>query len=202
MTVLAFVMAVSLPAAAAMQEPPDVKKLFEAGQYQEVVEAVSSLEDQGSGAPDLVYLAGQSCLKLDQSDCANEQFGRLRGRSEDDPWRFVGQSAMAQAAGETGEALEAANKAVELDARHAYAQYQLGLVLSARNDMTKAAAAFEKATTIQPSFAYAQYYAGMSYYKARRVDKMAGFFERFLKLAPDSPERPAVESIMKTLRGR
>jgi hypothetical protein len=34
------------------------------------------------------------------------------------------------------------------------------------------------------------------------VDKMAGFFETFLKLAPNSPERPAVESIMRTLRGR
>ena len=202
MTILALVMAIHLPAAAVMQEPPDVKKLFEAGQYQEVVEAVSSREDQGRDAPDLVYLAGQSCLKLDQSDCANEQFGRLSSRSEDDPWKFIGQSALAQTAGETGDALAAANQAVELDARHAYAQYQLGLVYSTRNDMTRAAAAFEKATTIQPSFAYAQYYAGMSYYKIRRVDKMAGFFETFLKLAPNSPERPAVESIMKTLRGR
>jgi tetratricopeptide (TPR) repeat protein len=202
MTILALVMAIHLPAAAAMQEPPDVKKLFEAGQYQEVVEAVSSREDQGDAAPDLVYLAGQSFLKLDESDRANEQFGRLSGRSEDDPWRYIGKSAQAQTAGETEDALAAANRAVALNARHVYAQYQLGLVYSARNDMPKAAAAFEKATTIQPSFAYAQYYAGLSYYKAKRVDKMAGFFETFLKLAPNSPERPAVESIMRTLRGR
>jgi hypothetical protein len=42
----------------------------------------------------------------------------------------------------------------------------------------------------------------MSFYKAKRVDKMANYFENFLKLAPNAPERPAVLSILKTLRGR
>jgi hypothetical protein len=31
---------------------------------------------------------------------------------------------------------------------------------------------------------------------------MAVYFENFLKLAPNAPERPAVLSIMKTVRGR
>jgi tetratricopeptide (TPR) repeat protein len=202
MTILAFVLAVHLPAAAAMQEPPNVKKLFESGQYQEVVEVVSSQEEQSDEARDLVYLAGQSCLKLNQSDCANAQFGRLGGGSDDDPWTFIGRSALAQVAGKPNDALAAANRAVALNATHMYAQYQLGMVYSSQNDMAKAAAAFEKAATIEPSFAYAQYYAGLSYYKAKRVDKMAAFFEKFLKLAPNSPEKPAVESIMRTLRGR
>ena len=50
--------------------------------------------------------------------------------------------------------------------------------------------------------AYAHYEAGMAYYKAKRVDKMAVYFENFLKLAPAAPERPAVLSIMKTVRGK
>jgi hypothetical protein len=31
---------------------------------------------------------------------------------------------------------------------------------------------------------------------------MAVYFENFLRLAPDSPERPAVQSIMRTVRGK
>jgi hypothetical protein len=50
--------------------------------------------------------------------------------------------------------------------------------------------------------AYAHYNAGMNFYKASRVDRMAVYFENFLKLAPNAPERPAVESIMRTVRGR
>jgi hypothetical protein len=42
----------------------------------------------------------------------------------------------------------------------------------------------------------------MNYYKAKRIDRMAVYFENFLKLAPNAPEKPAVESIMRTVRGR
>ena len=53
-----------------------------------------------------------------------------------------------------------------------------------------------------PRFAYAHYYAGLSHYRVGRTDKMAAAFEHFLTLAPKAPERPQVESIMRTLRGR
>ena len=42
----------------------------------------------------------------------------------------------------------------------------------------------------------------MPFYKAKRVDRMAVYVEHFLELAPDAPERPAVQSIMRTMRGR
>jgi tetratricopeptide (TPR) repeat protein len=76
------------------------------------------------------------------------------------------------------------------------------LVLEARNERPAAAEAFVKATQASPSMAYAHYHAGMNFYEAKRIDQMAVYFENFLKLAPNAPERPAVESIMKTLRGR
>ena len=59
-----------------------------------------------------------------------------------------------------------------------------------------------RASTLAPTFAHAQYYAGLSHYRANRPDLMAARFERFLKLAPDAPERPEVQQIMKTIRGR
>ena len=53
-----------------------------------------------------------------------------------------------------------------------------------------------------PTLAAAQYYGGLAEYRFKRVDRMAAHFEAFLKLAPNAPERPEVESIMRTVRGR
>ena len=89
-----------------------------------------------------------------------------------------------------------------LDENLAQARYQLGLVESARNKQADAAEAFAKAAELDPQMAYAHYEAGMAYYKAKRVDRMAVYFENFLKLAPNAPEKPAVQSIMRTVRGR
>ena len=76
------------------------------------------------------------------------------------------------------------------------------LVLDARGENQAAAEAFVKATEADPRMAYAHYHAGMNFYKAKRIAQMAVYFEYFLKLAPDAPERPAVESIMRTIRGK
>jgi len=42
----------------------------------------------------------------------------------------------------------------------------------------------------------------MAFYKIKRVDRMAVYFENFVKLAPNAPEKAAVQSIMRTVRGR
>jgi tetratricopeptide (TPR) repeat protein len=139
-------------------------------------------------------------LRLKQNDEAKEAFGRLnRG---DDAWKAVGESAVALVDGNRDAALETARTAVERNQGLAEAQYQLGMVLEARGDRPGAAEAFVKATQANPQMAYAHYYAAMNYYEAKRVDRMATYFENFLKLAPNAPERPAVESIMRTVRGR
>jgi tetratricopeptide (TPR) repeat protein len=92
--------------------------------------------------------------------------------------------------------------ALRQNPNHAEAHYQLGVVLEARGDRPAAADAFVKATQANPQMAYAHFYAAMNFYEAKRVDRMATYFENFLKLAPNAPERPAVESIMRTVRGR
>ena len=170
----------------------DARKLFEAGKYQAVVE-------QNASEPAAQYLKGLAHLKLNQPDAAKEAFGRL---DADGAWKSVGQSAIALADGNQDAALATAQAAVAANAGLAEAQYQLGVVLEARSDRPAAADAFVKATQANPQMAYAHYHAGMNFYEAKRVDQMAVYFENFLKLAPNAPERPAVESIMRTVRGR
>jgi tetratricopeptide (TPR) repeat protein len=190
---IALLLTITLTPAA--QDSP--QKLFESGKYQEVIDNVKGRSD----APrEEVYLRALAHRKLNQNDDAKEAFGALaRG---DGAWKEIGNSGVALIEGNQDAAAEAAKKAVEADGNSAQARFQLGLVESARNNQQEAADAFAKATELDPQMAYAHYEAGMAFYKARKVDRMAVYFENFLKLAPDAPERPAVQSIMRTVRGR
>jgi tetratricopeptide (TPR) repeat protein len=183
--------------------PPNPKQLYEAGRYQQVVEAVAAAREAEQANPSMLYLAALSHERLEQRDRANQIYSELAGREENDPWRFIGESALrAHDEKQRAEALGAANRAVELGPNVAEAHYQRGLVLAHRDDFTAAGEAFEKATAVDPTFAYAYYYAGIAFQRAKRTDKMANNFERFLKLAPNAPERSQVESTMRTVRGR
>jgi tetratricopeptide (TPR) repeat protein len=193
---LAIVVATMLSVAAARAHAQDnPRQLFEAGKYQAAVDKAA-----GDNSPASQYLRGLSYLKLNQADAAKDAFRQLAGA--DAAWKSVGQSAVALTDNNRDAALAAARSAVSSNAKLAEAQYQLGLVLEATGDHAGAADAFAKATENNPQMAYAHYYAGMSFYEAKRVDRMAVYFENFLKLAPNAPERPAVESIMRTVRGK
>jgi len=185
--------------AAGQDSKPAPQTLFESGKYQEAIDSVRARPD----APhDQVYLRALAHRKLNQNDEAKQAFASLAGAGEGSAWGRIGNSGTALVDGNLDAALEAANQAVEADGGSAQARYQLGLVESARNNQPQAAAAFAKAAELDPQMAYAHYEAGMAFYKAKRVDQMAVYFENFLKLAPAAPERPAVQSIMRTVRGK
>jgi len=192
---IALLLTVSIAGAA--QEAP--QKLFESGKYQEAADAVKAQPD---APPDQVYLRALAHRKLGQNEDAKQAFGALAGAPEGSAWREIGQSGTALVDGNLDGAQAAAAKAVEIDGNSAQARYQLGVVESARDNQAQAADAFAKAAELDPQMAYAHYEAGMAYYKVKRIDRMAVYFENFLKLAPDSPEKPAVQSIMRTVRGR
>ncbi len=184
-----------LPAMAGGQEAARLQKLFEAGQYQQVVDAATP-----AAPPETIYLAAQSQQKLGATDQAVELYGRLALRPEGDPWRLIGMSAQQLAQNNVDAALDAARGAVAAADGMAEAHFQLGLVLAKRQDWPGAAAAFDRASELNPSLAYAYYYGGLMQYRAKRIDQMAIRFEQFLKLAPEAPERPEVMQIMKTVR--
>jgi len=186
-------MLLAAAAQASAQDSP--RQLYEAGKYQAAVD-----KSAGDNSPASQYLNGLSHLKLNQPDAAKADFGKLEGG--DEAWKAVGQSAVALTDNNKDAALTAAKSAVSHNAKLAEAQYQLGRVLEAAGDNAGAADAFAKAAESDPQMAYAQYYAGRNYYEAKRIDRMAVYFESFLKLAPNAPERPAVESIMRTVRGK
>lgn len=179
----------------------DARRLYDAGKYREAIDTVSSASEGQTDAR-LLYLTALGHEKLNDAESARRVYEQLANRSGNDPWRFVGRSALSLRQRNLADALAAASEAVTQGPSVPEAHYQLGLVHSFREDFAKSAAAFDRATQLDPAFAYAHYYAGLSYYKAKRIDLMASHFEAFLKLAPEAPERPEVQSIMRTIRGR
>jgi tetratricopeptide (TPR) repeat protein len=196
-TILSIVLTMSSSGIVWAQNASQVQKLFEAGQYQRVVESA-----QPDGDPAVLYTAAQSHQKLGETDRALETYNALAGRAGGDAWHFIGLSGQQLLQNDAEGALESARQAVQMAGDMAEAHYQLGLVLAKRQDWQAASAEFDRVTDLNPSNAYAHYYSGLMHYRANRPDRMANHFEQFLKLAPEAPERPEVMQIMRTVRGR
>ena len=185
------------PSVAEGQDASQVRRLYEAGQYQQVVETAGDAQ-----APDVIYTTAQSYQKLGAVEQARENYGELVVLSEDDPWHCIGLSAQQLLDDNTDAALDSAREAVSRAGGLPEAHYQLGLVLAKREDWRAAADAFDWAADLNPALAYAHYYGGLMHYRVGRPDRMANHFEAFLRLAPEAPERPEVLQIMRTVRGR
>jgi tetratricopeptide (TPR) repeat protein len=177
------------------QDPAQLQKMFESGQYQQVVEATPA-----EAPPAAVYLAAQSQQKLGSTEQAAAFYARLAALPEGDPWHAIGEAGQHLLHENLDGALAAAQQATAAAGDLPEAHYQLGLVLAKRNDWRGAAQAFDRAAELNPALAYAHYYGGLAHYRSSRPDQMAIHFDQFLKLAPDAPERPEVQQIMKTVR--
>ena len=201
-SIIVMAMALGLNAAlAAGQSPADVRQFYDAGRYGDVVRAAEAASADADSVSRLQYLAAQSYSKLKDNGQARNAYQRLADRGGS-PWAAVGQSAMQVMDGALDEALASADQAVRLDGSLPEAHYQRGIVLMARKDYGAAVDAFSRTTDLDPAFASAYYYAGLANYRVKRIDLMTNNFGVFVKLAPDAPERPEVESILRTVRGR
>ena len=183
------------------QNAVDVRKLYDAGKYQDVVKVTEDKLVDNDNAARLLYLAAQSDAKLNNDDSAKRRYQRLAD-SGDKTWGPIGASGVQLLDKHLDEALASADQAVRANAALPEAHYQRGFVLLTKRDYAEAANAFTKATELDPMFAAAYYAAGLAHYRNKRVDLMSRNFETFVKLAPNAPERPEVESILRTVRGR
>src|SRR5258705_10341546 len=95
--------------AAFAQDASQVQKLFEAGQYQRVVDSA-----QPDGDPAVLYAAAQSHQKLGETDRAVETYGALAGRDEGDAWHHIGLSGRQLLGDDVNAALDSARRAVEI----------------------------------------------------------------------------------------
>lgn len=174
-------------------QKPEVQRLFQSGSFDEAVQAAQN------GDPATIYVAAQAMVKSDQADRAREQFAQLKG-SNNQGWRLVAEAGEAMLANDSGRAVTLAKQATEAAGDNPFAFYQLGLSASKASDWGTAVAGFGRALELKPDFAYAHYYAALGYQRMRQLSKTAEHFDAFLRLAPDAPERQAVQAIMRTLK--
>lgn len=187
------VAALALAGPAAAQDP-STQKLFESGNWGAVVERA------GSGSSEDIYLAGLAHLKAGNTDAAINEMNRLKDQGSDEGWKQIGASGAAMLQNNDGEAVAAGRRATEASGDNPYAHYQLGLAAAGANDFDTASQEFIRATELKNDFAYAHYYAGQSLQKQRNLGKAAEHYQYFMQLAPDSPDRSAVQAIMRALR--
>lgn len=179
----------------------DVRKLYDAGRYQEVIRASDLTNGEAPNASALQYLAAQSYTKLRDTEGSRRTYQRLADTGANS-WAPIGKSALQVLDKQLDEALASVDKAVLLTASLPEAHYQRGIVFMFRKEYGGALDAFTKATELDPTFASAYYYAGLAASRIKRIDLTANNFGMFVKLAPNAPERPEVESILRTVRGR
>ena len=170
--------------------------------YDAAVPRSGGVDAVGPGKARLQFLAAQSYEKLKDDDAARRSYERLTSIGGDTPWASIGRSGVQVINKQFDEAMASADQAVGQDGSLPEAHFQRGIVLMNRRDYGGAMDAFNKATELDPAFAAAHYNAGLASYRAKRVDLMANHFETFIRLAPNAPERPEVESILRTVRGR
>jgi tetratricopeptide (TPR) repeat protein len=194
------VMTLAVAGSAAFAQSP-AQTQFEAGQFGQVVATLGPQLANPATDPWNHFLAIQAYIRLEQPSAAAPSVAALTA-SEHPEWRLVGESIQALSEGNVGGAIDRAERATQVNANHFAAHYQLGLAKARAEDWAGAAGAFERALELNPTFAYAAYYAALSYSKVNRADKTAEYFERFMRMAPSAPERPGVQSILRTLRGK
>jgi tetratricopeptide (TPR) repeat protein len=191
---IAALLGAPMAASAGADDGQEALKRFEAGRYQEALDAANP-DDPAS-----VFIAGYAAIRMDNGERAREEFRRLASNG-DRTWQLIGRSASALADNNGDQAASFANEAVGASGDNPYAHYQLGMVAAKQGDNRRAAEAFARAAELKGDFAYAHYYAGLAYQREKEVGKAGDHFRRFLELAPQAPERSAVVTLLRTLGG-
>jgi tetratricopeptide (TPR) repeat protein len=176
-----------------------LKPLFESGRYQEVVSA-GERTVPGPGSPERIWLTAHSLQRLNRLAEARSEFARL-ATVQDKPWQVAAQLAAAVQDSDRA-AIDRTAPAAAAYPNHPFVQFELGLALARLDRFAESAAAMDRAWQASADQAYAYYYAGLAYQRIKRTDVATARLETFVRLAPQAPERPQVESILRTLRGR
>jgi len=174
-----------------------VQALYESGADREIVSRVKN------GVPDSVtsgdrWFAAQSQLRLGLRDDALEELSALSQSASDPAVQVASQLAIGRLTNDEG-LLDRARAAAIGYSDSPFVQYELGLSYAVRNDFATAARIFDACIATAPTFAYAYYQSALAYQRLDRADVMANRFDQFVRLAPNAPERPEVESVLRTI---
>jgi tetratricopeptide (TPR) repeat protein len=194
-SLLSAAIAAGVATAAAADQENSVQKLLERGALEEAVQRAG----EAGGNPEATYLAAFALTKMNDNGGAEERYRQLR-EQDNDSWKAIGEAGEKLLARDVDGAMEAASRAVSADEGNPYAHYQLGIVATRQNSWERALESFEKTTELKSDFAYAHYYAAQAAQRVKQTPKAVHHYTAFVRLAPDAPEKSAVQSLLRSLR--
>jgi tetratricopeptide (TPR) repeat protein len=146
--------------------------------------------------PGEAYLSALAAIRANQNDRAREALGPVQG---DETWDLIKRSTLALADGDVDGARGAAQEAVNKNGDSPWTHFQLGVVAYRQNDWELSANECARAAELKGDLAYAHYYAGLAFQKQHNSAKASEHLHQFLNLAPNAPERAAVNAVIRTL---
>ena len=192
--------ALLLVAAGLAQDLENGIRLYKENKFSEAEAVLRHVIENDEENPRGHYQLGLTLLELERLDEAESEMNQAAqlGLAPDEA--KVGLARVFMKKGDTAQALTLLNEAETVKEDNAEVYHYRGIVKASRQDFASSAADLEKAILIDPSNPYSYYYAGMSYSRLKRPDKMVNYFQMFLKLAPNAPEAPKVQSLLRSVR--
>ena len=182
---------------ASVPSSSSIQALYESGEDREIVNRVkNSVPTDVSGADR--WFAAQSQLRLGLRTDAINDLTALIQTGADPAVQVAAQLAIGRLTNDEV-TLDRARASAAAYPESLFVQYELALSYAARNDFASAARVFDTCIATAPTFAYAYYQSALAYQRLDRPDLMANRFDRFIRLAPNAPERPEVESVLRTI---
>src|SRR5262245_25726250 len=174
-----------------------IQALYESGEDREIVDRVKNRVPNDVTGSDR-WFAAQSQLRLGLRNDAINDLAALSQTGGDPAVQVAAQLAIGRLTNDEA-TLGQARAAAAAYPASLFVQYELGLSYAVRGDFASAAPIFDACIAAAPTFAYAYYQSALAYQHLDRPDVMANRFDRFLRLAPNAPERPEVDSVLRAI---
>jgi tetratricopeptide (TPR) repeat protein len=182
---------------ASLPRSSTIQALYESGDDREVLNRVKNSVPASITSADR-WFAAQSQLRLGLRNDALNDLAALTQTDVDPAVQVAAQLAIGRLTNDEA-TLGRARAEASAYPENLFVQYELGLSYAVRNDFASAARIFDVCIATAPAFAYAYYQSALAYQHLDRPDLMANRFDRFLRLAPNAPERPEVESVLRSI---
>ena len=196
----AFCLVVGLSPFGFAQELDEGIQLYNQGKFEDAERILRPLSEQEDLNPEVHYYRAMTLLELSRLPDAESQLDQAAQENLAPGMLKVGQARIALKKGETDRAIVLLNEAQQADDDNAAVFHYRGIAQASKQNFTAAAADLERAAELDPSNAQSHYYAGMVYGRLRKTDQMVNHYQMFLRLAPNSPEAPKVQSLLRSVR--
>ena len=182
---------------ASLPRSSTIQALYESGDDREILNRVKNSVPASVTSADR-WFATQSQLRLGLRNDALNDLAALSQTDADPAVQVAAQLAIGRLTNDEP-TLGRARAEAGAYPENLFVQYELGLSYAVRSDFASAARIFDVCIATAPAFAYGYYQSALAYQHLDRFDIMANRFDRFVRLAPNAPERPEVESVLRSI---